>query len=175
MVLIKTLNSLLTNKSLNQIHKTLKSLTNIKYYNKVKLLNNLQFNLLKDKVLENSINYVLRIEFSKTNTLINVSNIKGHSLILLTSGHIDLTKKQKKSQPVAVINLLKNIIFKSAFLNNKTIALHFKNIKPYYENLIIKLLKNIIFLKVLKSSNLHPHNGCRPTKKKRFKQRTKKY
>ena len=170
MVLIKTLKILpYVNTKDKQIEKTLKNLTAVKKVSK------LQTKPKKSQVLENSINYVLNITFSSTNTLINLSNIKGQTLIFLSSGYINLKKKQKKTQPIAVINLLKTLILKAYFLHNKTIAIHFKNVKPYYENLIIKLLKKIVFLKIMKSSNLQPHNGCRPKKMKRFKQRTRRF
>lgn len=175
MVLIKTLNSLSNINFQTQIHKTLKNVINFKTYNNINLLNKLQLKTKNSKPLENSINYILNINFSNTNTLITLSNIKGQPLIFLSGGYIDLKKKQKKTQPLAVINLLKIFIFKSYFLHNQTVAIHFKNVKPYYEHLIIKLLKKVIFLKVMKSSNLQPHNGCRPKKIKRFKQRTKRF
>lgn len=170
MVLIKTLKVLpYINTKNKQIKKTLKNLKSIKSITK------LQSNEKKSQVLENSVNYVLNITFSSTNTLLNLANIKGQTLIFLSSGYINLKKKQKKTQPSAVINLLKTLILKSYFLHNQTVALHFKNVKPYYEHLIIKLLKKIVFLKIMKSSNLQPHNGCRPKKLKRFKQRTKRF
>ena len=138
------------------------------------MINTIQNNLQDNSNLQNPINYILNIKVSKTNTLINLSNIKGDPLLSFSGGSINLKKKQKKLQPLALVNLLKSLILKAGFINNKTIALHFQNIKPYYESLIVNLLKKVVFIKLMKSSNLQPHNGCRPKKIKRFKKRTKR-
>ena len=103
-----------------------------------------------------------------------MSNPNGKPLISLSGGSINLKKRQKKLQPLALINLLKSLILIANFTQDKSIAIHFKNVKSYYESLVIDLLKKIIFIKSIKSSNLQPHNGCRPKKLKKFKRRTKK-
>lgn len=177
MFLIKTVNSsfLLKNRIKESRAKfSLESLSYIKLFKKLRTLDSLQFNNNITNVLENSINYILNIHFSNSNTLVNLSNIKGRSSIFLSSGSINLKKKQKRKQPAAIINLIKNLIFNNSFLHNKTIALHFRNVKPYYESLLANILKKFSFLKVFKSLNLHPHNGCRPKKIKKFKRRTKR-
>lgn len=174
MVLTKILNKLTTNRPKRQAKKTLKILNNIKRDKKYKLINKIQSNLQNNNSLQNPINYILNVKVSKTNTLLNLSNIKGDPLLSFSGGSINLKKKQKRLQPLALINLLKSLILKAGFINNKTIALHFQNVKPYYESLIVNLLKKIVFIKLIKSSNLQPHNGCRPKKIKRFKKRTKR-
>ena len=120
------------------------------------------------------INYILTLSVSPTNTLINLSNSIGKPLISLSSGSINLKKRQKTLQPLAIINLLKSLILIANFKNNESLTIHFKNLKSYYESLVINLLKNVIFIKSVKSSNLQPHNGCRPKKLRRIKKRTKK-
>lgn len=174
MVLTKILNKLAIRKPKKQAKKTLTILNNIKRDKKYKVINKIQSKLQNNNNLQNPINYILNIKVSKTNTLLNLSNIKGDPLLSFSGGSINLKKKQKKLQPLALINLLKSLILKAGFINNKTIALHFQNVKPYYESLIVNLLKKIVFIKLMKSSNLQPHNGCRPKKIKRFKKRTKR-
>ena len=117
-------------------------------------------------------NYIINIQTSQTNTLISVTDIKGKTIISLSSGSLKLKKKQKKTQPLAIMTILKHLILKVNFLYNKIVVIHFKNVKIYYESVVIKLLSNILFIKSIKSYNLSPHNGCRPKKLKRFKQRT---
>ena len=134
-------------------------------------------NFSSKKVLINPVkqvltNYIINIHTSQTNTLVSVTDIKGKVIISLSSGSLKLKKKQKKTQPLAIMTILKHLILKANFLHNKIIVIHFKNVKTYYESLIIKLLSNILFIKSIKSYNLSPHNGCRPKKLKRFKQRT---
>jgi len=134
-------------------------------------------NFSSKKVLINPVkqvltNYIISIHTSQTNTLVSVTDIKGKVIISLSSGSLKLKKKQKKTQPLAIMTILKHLLLKANFLHNKIIVIHFKNVKTYYESLIIKLLSNILFIKSIKSYNLSPHNGCRPKKLKRFKQRT---
>lgn len=125
------------------------------------------------KTKQTLINYVINIQTSQTNTIINITNITGNTILSITAGSLNFNKKQKKTQPLALLNILKKILLKANFLNNKIIAIHFKNVKIYYESLVIKMLQNLIFIKSIKSYNLSPHNGCRPKKIKRFKKRTK--
>lgn len=148
-----------------------------------KILNNIikdlkETNFLKPKTLKKKkqtlINYVVNIQTSQTNTIINITNIKGNSILSVTAGSLNFNKKQKKTQPLALLNILKKILLKSNFLNDKIIAIHFKNVKIYYESLVIRMLQKLLFIKSIKSYNLSPHNGCRPKKIKRFKKRTKK-
>lgn len=134
-------------------------------------------NFSSKKILINPIkqvltNYIISIHTSQTNTLVSVTDIKGKIIISLSSGSLKLKKRQKKTQPLAIMTILKHLILKASFLHNKIIVIHFKNVRTYYESLIIKLLSNILFIKSIKSYNLSPHNGCRPKKLKRFKQRT---
>lgn len=129
---------------------------------------------LKSKVKENIISYIININLSPTNTIISVTDIKGNPKISLSAGLINLTKRQKKTQPMALINIFKVLLLKARFLKNNPIALHFKNTKPYYESLIIKVLKDKLYIKSIQSYNLSPHNGCRPKKLKRIKRRTKR-
>jgi ribosomal protein S11 len=103
-----------------------------------------------------------------------VTDIKGNPKISLSAGLINLTKRQKKTQPMALINIFKILLLKARFLKDNPIALHFKNTKPYYESLIIRVLKDKLYIKSIQSYNLSPHNGCRPKKIKRIKRRTKR-
>ena len=54
------------------------------------------------------------------------------------------------------------------------VALHFKNVKTYYESFLINLIKKKVFIKAIRSYNLQAHNGCRLKKLSRFKRRTRK-
>lgn len=125
------------------------------------------------EIKQNPINYILTLSISQTNTLINLSKTNGDVIIFLSSGFLNLKKRQKTLQPLALINLLKSIFLIGNFKFNEVIAVHFRNVKPQYEHLIINLLKKVIFISSIKSSNLQPHNGCRPKKFKKFKKRTK--
>jgi len=140
----------------------------------IKYIHKIQNKSQAKNVTQNLVNYILNIQMSTTNTLISLADTRGKPIISLSGGSINLKKRQKKLQPLALINILKFLLLKAKFLHGKTVAVHFKNIKVYYESLVIKVLRKVIFIKSIKSYNLQPHNGCRPKKIKRFKRRTKK-
>ena len=171
MILIKILKS--TNDK-NFFSKSLTSLNLIKKKVKFKHIHNLKKSSRFQTLKQNPLNYILTLSISQTNTLINLSNTEGKLLISLSSGCLNLKKRQKKLQPLALINLLKSLILIADFKKRKSVTIHFKNVKSYYESLVINLLKDVIFIKAIKSSNLQPHNGCRPKKLKKIKRRTKK-
>lgn len=123
---------------------------------------------------ENLVTYIINVNLSPTNTLVNITDVNGNPKISFSAGLVKLTKKQKKIQPMALINIFKVLLLKATFIQNKPIALHFKNTKIFYESLIIKMLKDKLFIKSIYSHNLAPHNGCRPKKLKRIKRRTKR-
>jgi ribosomal protein S11 len=129
---------------------------------------------IKKNARQNLIKYIINIHFSNTNTLVNVTDIKGNPIILLTSGLIKLKGKEKKTQPIALLNIFKVLLVKAKFLFKTPIALHFKNVKTFYESFLINSLKNKVFIKAIRSYNLVAHNGCRLKKLSRFKRRTKK-
>ena len=110
MVLIKTLNSLSNINFQTQIHKTLKNVINFKTYNNINLLNKLQLKTKNPKPLENSINYILNINFSNTNTLITLSNIKGQPLIFIRWLH-RFKKNPKKNSTSCSYKFVKNFYF----------------------------------------------------------------
>merc|ERR1712115_700828 len=168
MILIKILKN---NNDKNFFDKSLTSLNLIKRKVKIKQIYNLKRETNFQKLKQNPLSYILTLSISQTNTLINLSNTEGKLLISLSSGCLNLKKGQKKLQPLALINLLKSLILIADFKSKKSVTLHFRNVKSYYESLVINLLKDVIFIKSIKSSNLQPHNGCRPKKLKKIKRR----
>jgi ribosomal protein S11 len=125
-------------------------------------------------VKQNVISYIINIVLSPTNTIVNVTDVDKNVIISISAGAINLTKFQKKSQPMALLNIFKFLLPKAKFLQNKAVALHFKNVKRFHESFFITALKKKLFIKSFQSYNLTPHNGCRPKKIKRIKRRTKR-
>ena len=115
------------------------------------------------------VHYIVNINLTYTNTFINVTDIKGNVKINYSGGSVGLKSKQKIKQPTAMLSLIKHLIINAKFLNNNSLALHFKNTRLNYERYVIKLLKQFFFIKTVKSYNFQPHNGCRPKKIKRLK------
>lgn len=119
------------------------------------------------------INYVLNINLSSTNTLININNIKGNPKFFYSAGMFNLQKKQKIKQPKAIITILRTILLKSKIFKTKPVALHFNNLFFNHQSYIFKKLKQKMFINLIMSYNYKPHNGCRLKKKKRIKIRTR--
>jgi ribosomal protein S11 len=170
--LFKLLNALIYLKSPKFLAKVVQTINSKSLHSKFLYKNTLK--TLSVGVKESLISYIININLSPTNTIISVTDIKGNPKIALSAGLINLTKRQKKTQPMALINIFKVLLLKAHFLKNNPVALHFKNTKSYYESLIIKVLKDKLYIKSIQSYNLSPHNGCRPKKIKRIKRRTKR-
>jgi ribosomal protein S11 len=119
------------------------------------------------------ISYVININLSSTNTLININNIKGNPKFFYSAGMFNLQKKQKIRQPKAIIIILRALLLKSKIFKTKPVAVHFNNLFFNYQSYIFKKLKQKIFTKLVISYNFRSHNGCRLKKKKRIKIRTR--
>jgi len=119
------------------------------------------------------ISYVININLSLTNTLINVNSIKGNPKFFQSAGMFNLQKKQKIRQPKAIITILRGLLLKAKLLKTKPVAIHFNNLFSNYQSHIFKKLKTKIFAKLVTSYTYRPHNGCRLKKKKRIKIRTR--
>ena len=126
------------------------------------------------QIKQNLISYIIKINLSKTNTLVTITDILGAKKKTFSAGSVGLTKKQKKKQPMALIKIFKILLFKSKILHKKTVSLEFNNTKPFIENILLKMLKSILFIDSIKRYSLRSHNGCRPKKLRRFKKRTKR-
>ncbi len=112
------------------------------------------------------ISYVVNINLSLTNTLININDIKGNPKFFYSAGMFNLQKTQKVRQPKAIIIILKALLVKIKAFRTKPVALHFNNLFFNHQSYIYKKLNQKIFIKLVTSYNYHPHNGCRLKKKK---------
>lgn len=119
------------------------------------------------------VSYVININLSSTNTLINVNNIKGTPKFFYSAGMFNLQKKQKIRQPKAIIIILRALLLKSKIFRTKPVAVHFNNLFFNYQSHIFKKLKRKVFTKLVISYIFGSHNGCRLKKKKRMKIRTR--
>lgn len=155
-------------------------LNRIDYLKKLKENNYKALNVTKfscNKAIKNDqeimVMYIIGISFLKANTTIQVSDIKGNVKLFYSAGSVGLAGKQKKKRRVAIAKLIFLLLKKATFLNNKPVALHLKNVN-FYNSLIVNRLKKNIYLRVIKSFNQTPYNGCRK-KKLRRKKYTKKF
>lgn len=135
-----------------------------------------KFDVIKHKENINQdlmIMYIINISFLKANTTVHVSDIKGNIKLFYSAGSVGLTGKQKRKRRIAVVKLISLLVKKANFLGKKPLALHLNNVS-FYQNLIVNKLKQTLYIKVIKSFNQAPYNGCRK-KKVRRKKYTKKF
>ena len=150
-----------------------KTLSKKTLFSQIKL-NQPNFKYKKEKTQQNLISYVIKINLTKTNTLVTITDVLGAKVSSFSAGLVGLTKRQKRQQPDALIKVFKFLLLKSKILKNKVISLQLTYIKARKEFSFLKRLKSVLFISSIKSYALHPHNGCRPKKLKRFKRRTKR-
>lgn len=114
------------------------------------------------------ITFIITITFSKANTMIHVSDSVGNVKWFCSSGSVNVTGKRKKQRRSVVLKLILLLFKKADFLSNKPVALHLNNVSSY-QTFIVKKLKKEIFIKIVKSFNRIPYNGCRQKKIRRKK------
>lgn len=112
--------------------------------------------------------YIINISFLKANTMIHVSDIKGNIKLFYSAGSVGLTGKQKKKRRIATLKLIALLLKKATFLKNKPIALHLNNVN-FYKKLILNKLKHKLYIRLIKTFNQSPYNGCRKKKIRRKK------
>lgn len=117
--------------------------------------------------------YIISISFLKANTTIHISDVKGNIKLFYSSGSVGLAGKQKKKRRVAVLKLISLLLKRATFLSKKPVAIHLTNVN-FYKNLIVGKLKRTLYVRIIKSFNQAPYNGCRK-KKLRRKKYTKKF
>lgn len=150
-----------------------------KLNNKVTLINSikeknniksLSVRLAKNKKEDLLVKYIIDITFSRTNTLFHVMDFSGKLKFFSSAGLVSYKGKGKKARFSVVKSIYSKLLLKLKSLKNQPIALHFKNV-GYEKFSIVKLLNKKLFIQVVKSFNLYPHNGCRGKKmqSKKFK------
>lgn len=151
----------------------IKNISKPKLFSKIKVKQT-AFGIEKNEVQHNLVSYVLKINLTKTNTLVTITDVLGSKIETFSSGIVGLTKRQKHQQPIALTKIFKFLLLKHKNLKNKIISLQFTNTKSKRVFKLLDKLNLIFFINSIKSYSFHPHNGCRPKKLKRFKRRTKR-
>jgi ribosomal protein S11 len=117
---------------------------------------------------DNLVVYIIDISFSRSNTLLHVMDSSGILKFFCSAGDLSYTGKSKKARVSVLKAMIRILVRKLKFLQNKPIALHLKNVR-FRKFWIVKRLKKKFFIKVVRSFNLYPHNGCRKRKIRRKK------
>ena len=138
---------------------------NYKKFSLNRTLNNSEKLLKKENFL---IVYIITITFLQANTNINISDIKGNVKLFFTSGSVNLIGKQKRNRIKSVLRLISLLSKKATFLKNCPVSIHLYNVNSH-KSLILSKLKNYFFIRLVKSFNQSPYNGCRKRKVRRKK------
>lgn len=109
------------------------------------------------------VTYIIDITFSKTNTFIHAMDFSGKLKIFFSAGALQYKGKGKKFRSVVLRDMYKIFISKLKFLKNQPMALHLKNVR-FAKSQIIKMFKKKFYIKIIKSFNTYPYNGCRKKK-----------
>jgi ribosomal protein S11 len=119
------------------------------------------------------VKYVIDITFSRTNTLLHVMDFSGHLKFFCSAGVLQYKGKRKKARYQVFRDLYQLLMSKFKFIKNQPTALHLKNV-GVARFWVLKLLKKKFFIKVIKTFNTYPYNGCRKKKIRRKKFRTRR-
>jgi ribosomal protein S11 len=93
-------------------------------------------------------------------------DFSGNLIFFCSAGSLQYKGKRKKARYLVFRDMFRVLISKFKFLKLQPLALHLKNVGSA-KFWIIKLLKKKLFIKVVKSYDLYPHNGCRKRKIRR--------
>lgn len=142
-------------------------LSSLKEKNYKNLNSSLLFSNYKKLVKEDFlVSFIIDITFLKTNTFVHVMDFSGHLKFFCSAGSLQYKGKSKKSRFAVFKKMYNILVLKLKFLKDQPIALHLKNVR-FAKFWIIKLLKKKFFIKVVRSFNTYPHNGCRKRKVRR--------
>lgn len=118
------------------------------------------------------VKYVVSITFTRSNTLLHVTDFSGKLKLFLSAGLINYQGKNKKNRNSVLRDFFRILTEKARFFKGQSIALHLKNVSSFRFR-ILKTLKKFFLVLAVKNFNSYPYNGCRVKKTRRKKIRKK--
>ena len=154
--------------------KYLKKMQNkLYFFNKLRKLNykkvGLKFYTDKSYSKKNIfIMYIIKIYFSKKNTLFHISDFSGNILFSYSAGSFQQKGKRKIARSKILRKFYRLLVSKLKFIKKLPVAVHFKNVDS---NMFwfLKKLKKKFFITFVKYSYHYSYNGCRKKKVRRKK------
>jgi ribosomal protein S11 len=117
-----------------------------------------------------SVMYIIKIFFSKKNTLFHISDCAGNPKFFYSAGSFQFKGKAKTSRSTVLRKFYSTLISKLKFIKKAPISVHFKNtdLNMFW---FLKKLRKKFFIVTVKNYNQVPYNGCRKKKirRKKFK------
>jgi ribosomal protein S11 len=144
------------------------ALKNIKFKNYKNLNHILPFNTNILNKEDHLIMFVIDVTFSKTNTLLHVTDFSGKLKFFCSAGEVLYKGKTKKARFAVFRELYKVLMTKFKIMKSKPVALHLKNVGSN-KFWLIKKLKKKFFIKIVRNFFVYPYNGCRKRKVRRKK------
>ena len=121
------------------------------------------------KKMSSTVVFIIHFVFSPVNTFLYVTDSLGCLKFRYSAGLVELKGKQKKSRLQVLNRFFRELKkLKITILKNNPVALHLNNV-GFYKYLIIKNTKKDFFVRLIKSFQTYPFNGCR--KKKQLRKR----
>jgi ribosomal protein S11 len=93
-------------------------------------------------------------------------DFSGNLKFFCSAGSLQYKGKRKKARYLVFRDMFRILNSKLKFLKSQPLALHLKNVGSA-KVWIVKTLKKKLFIKIIKSYDLYPHNGCRKRKVRR--------
>ena len=95
-------------------------------YNKVPVVTKKSYNIVKvssqTKKNQNVISYVINVVFSSVGICVNVTDVNGNVLVLLTESLVGIPKEPKKYQFSSLSKIFKVLLIKACFIKNKAVS-----------------------------------------------------
>ena len=162
-------------KALNKYEATLNKKNELYSFNK-KRYNNLKHFVLENRNREThklerfnmKIAYFFIFKISYSNCMVHLINCQGNIIYHINSGLLGFQGKQKSSR-YAILAILQELIKYEQKLRPFDISLIFLGLTKKHSATIINKMKTKFKIKLIKCFNMHPHNGCRPRKTRRLK------
>lgn len=114
-----------TNKLKSKIY-LLMTLKNQSFKN---LAGNLFFNKHNVIAYNNLVTYIIHISFSQSNSMFHITSFPTHLKFFCSAGNLAYKGKNKKTRYLILKSILKTLIQKLKFLENKPIAIHLTNVR----------------------------------------------
>nr|YP_010134156.1 ribosomal protein S11 [Navicula veneta]QWM93646.1 ribosomal protein S11 [Navicula veneta] len=155
-----------TNNSIVKLKNLLNEKQNHKKFNSLITTSKSFYN---SKKLGSVVIFTINFSFSPVNTFLYITDALGNLKFRYSAGLVEFKGKQKKNRFQVLNRFFRELKkLKITVLKNKPIALHLKNVGSY-KYLIIKNIKKKFFVRLVKSYQTYPFNGCR--KKKQLRKR----
>lgn len=112
--------------------------------------------------------YVINITFLRANTIIQLSDARGKSILFFNAGDVGLVGKQKRQRKLATTRLIQLLFTKIPHLTTFPVAVHLKNVRAHKVS-ILEHLKKFSLIRIVRNFTQIPYNGCRKKKIQRKK------